>query len=112
MLTVNRQKTEARVAADKTLLQYLREDLGLTGAKNGCSRGHCGTCTVILNGRAVRSCTVRMDSKHLREGEIETIEGLAEGPSLPTAPAICNAIFDAVGVRIYDLPALPERVKV
>jgi hypothetical protein len=35
----------------------------------------------------------------------------AEGPSLPTAPAICNAIFDAVGVRLFDLPALPERVK-
>jgi CO/xanthine dehydrogenase Mo-binding subunit len=39
------------------------------------------------------------------------LKGLAEGPSLPTAPAICNAIFDAVGVRIYDLPALPQRVK-
>jgi CO/xanthine dehydrogenase Mo-binding subunit len=39
------------------------------------------------------------------------LKGLAEGPSLPTAPAICNAIFDAVGVRIFDLPALPERVK-
>jgi CO/xanthine dehydrogenase Mo-binding subunit len=39
------------------------------------------------------------------------LKGLAEGPSLPTAPAICNAIFDAVGVRVYDLPALPERVK-
>jgi len=38
------------------------------------------------------------------------LKGLAEGPSLPTAPAICNAIFDAVGVRIFDLPALPERV--
>jgi CO/xanthine dehydrogenase Mo-binding subunit len=39
------------------------------------------------------------------------LKGLAEGPSLPTSPAICNAIFDALGVRIYDLPALPERVK-
>jgi CO/xanthine dehydrogenase Mo-binding subunit len=39
------------------------------------------------------------------------LKGLAEGPSLPTAPAICNAIFDAVGARIFDLPALPERIK-
>lgn len=76
-LTVNGGKTTARVKPETTLLQYLRGELGLTGAKNGCSKGHCGTCTVILNGKAVRSCTVRMDSKQAQGGEIETIEGLA-----------------------------------
>ncbi len=76
-LTVNGRKSAARVNPGTTLLQYLRDDLGLTGTKNGCSKGHCGTCTVILNGRAIRSCTVRMDSKQLQGGRVETIEGLA-----------------------------------
>ena len=76
-LTVNGSKAAARVNPGTTLLQYLRDGLGLTGTKNGCSKGHCGTCTVILNGRAIRSCTVRMDSKQLQGGRVETIEGLA-----------------------------------
>jgi aldehyde oxidoreductase len=77
-LTVNGRKSKARVKPETTLLQYLRDDLGLTGTKNGCSKGHCGTCTVILNGKAIRSCTVRMDSKQVRDGQVQTIEGLAK----------------------------------
>lgn len=77
-LTVNGRKTTARVNPEMNLLRYLRGELGLTGTKNGCSSGHCGTCTVILNGKAVRSCLVRMDSKQVQGAEIETIEGLAE----------------------------------
>ena len=47
---------------DQSLLRYLRDDLGLIGTKDGCSRGQCGTCTVIVNGKAVRSCA-RKDRK-------------------------------------------------
>jgi aldehyde oxidoreductase len=81
-LTVNGHKYRARVKPDTTLLRYLRETLGLTGTKNGCSKGHCGTCTVILNGKAVRSCMVRMDSKQVMDGRVQTIEGLAKGEML------------------------------
>ncbi|UCF96858.1 MAG: molybdopterin-dependent oxidoreductase [Spirochaetaceae bacterium] len=76
-LTVNGIRTTARVKPDTTLLQYLRSELGLTGTKNGCSKGHCGTCTLVLNDEAIRSCTVRMDSHQLQGARVETIEGLA-----------------------------------
>lgn len=78
-LTVN-GKTVISNDPDKTLLRFLRDDLYLIGAKDGCSRGQCGTCTVIVNGKAVRSCTRKM--KSLEGAMVETIEGLAEGDNL------------------------------
>ena len=75
-LTVNGQDVQATVPADMTLLQFLRDHLGLTGTKNGCGQGHCGTCTVIMDGRAVRACVVRV--KRASGRQIETIEGLSE----------------------------------
>lgn len=78
-LTVN-GKSVATKDPEKSLLHFLREDLGLVGTKDGCSRGQCGTCTVIVNGKAVRSCARKM---RLLEGAVvETIEGLAEGDRL------------------------------
>jgi len=73
---------ECRAAAQPkaSLLQVLRDQLHLTGTKNGCAQGHCGACTVIVDGKAVRSCTylaVRAAGTHVR-----TIEGLAEGNQL------------------------------
>ncbi len=75
-LVVNGKTIQDRVPGDMTLLNFLRERLHLTGTKNGCGTGHCGACTVILNGKAVRSCTVRMGSEALKQAAIETVEGL------------------------------------
>src|SRR5208337_4186952 len=59
------------------LLEALREHLGLTGTKNGCGSGHCGACTVIVEGEAVRACIYRASRADGRR--VETIEGLARG---------------------------------
>jgi len=63
-----------------TLLDLLRERLGLTGSKKGCDRGQCGACTVLVNGRRVNSCLSLAVS--LDGAEIVTIEGLAQGDAL------------------------------
>lgn len=74
-LVINGESKFVEVEGTLTLLRYLRDQLGLVGAKNGCAKGHCGTCTVIINGEAKRSCLVRMGK--LTDGTIiETIEGL------------------------------------
>ncbi|PKL23228.1 MAG: (2Fe-2S)-binding protein [Spirochaetae bacterium HGW-Spirochaetae-3] len=79
-LTVNGLAYERDCAEHKTLLRFLREDLGLIGTKEGCGMGECGACTVILNGRAVNSCMVL--AVEADGAAIATIEGEASGPSL------------------------------
>lgn len=60
---------------DLSLLSFLRDELGLMGTKNGCNQGHCGSCTVIVDGQAKRACLLKL--KKLDGSEIETIENLA-----------------------------------
>lgn len=79
-IIVNGEQIVATVDPNQSLLQFLRKELGLVGAKNGCSEGHCGTCTVIVNDKAQRSCLLRMSK--LDGVRIETIEGLSKGGSL------------------------------
>ncbi|HOZ71340.1 MAG TPA: (2Fe-2S)-binding protein [Spirochaetales bacterium] len=79
-LTVNGLIYERDCIEHKTLLRFLREDLGLMGTKEGCGMGECGACTVIMNGRAVNSCMVL--AVEADGASIRTIEGEAEGPSL------------------------------
>jgi carbon-monoxide dehydrogenase small subunit len=74
-MTVNGESVEGAAEPNTTLLQFLREDLGLTGAKHGCGQGDCGACTVIMDGKPVNSCLVLALQAHGRE--ILTIEGLA-----------------------------------
>jgi carbon-monoxide dehydrogenase small subunit len=78
--TVNSKVYEIAVRPSQTLLDVIREDLGLTGTKEGCGLGECGACTVIMNGKTINSClvlAVEADGK-----EITTIEGLADGDRL------------------------------
>jgi CO/xanthine dehydrogenase Mo-binding subunit/aerobic-type carbon monoxide dehydrogenase small subunit (CoxS/CutS family) len=79
-LKVNGQEVRAEVPGDLSLMRFLRDYLRLTGAKDGCSSGHCGACTVILNGKATRSCLVRMAK--VNQARVETIEGLARDGQL------------------------------
>jgi len=79
-LTVNNRPYRLSVLPWRTLLEVIRENLGLTGTKEGCGLGECGACTVLIDGRAVNSCLVlaaEADGK-----EITTIEGLADGDKL------------------------------
>ena len=79
-LEVNGETCEASFPTYKTLLEVLREELGLTGTKHGCELGECGACTVLLDGQPVLSClTLALEC----EGRtVETIEGLARWPEL------------------------------
>ena len=61
---------------DKKLLRFLRDDLRLTSVKDGCSEGSCGACTVIINGKTVRSCSVLLSE--IQGSDILTVEGLSE----------------------------------
>jgi aerobic-type carbon monoxide dehydrogenase small subunit (CoxS/CutS family) len=79
-LTVNGLLYERDCAEHHTLLRFLREELGLTGTKEGCGMGECGACTVILNGKAVNACM--MLAAEADGAVIHTIEGEASGPTL------------------------------
>ncbi len=80
LLRINGERHEVYIKPNRTLLEVLREDLLLTGAKEAWGAGECGTCTVLVDGKPVNSCiTLAMEA----EGkEIETIEGLSKGGDL------------------------------
>lgn len=71
---VNNRPVELLVAPNRTLLDVLREDLGLTGVKHGCDDSNCGVCTVIMDGKAVKSCSVLIGQA--QGTKVTTIEGL------------------------------------
>src|SRR5919108_3213464 len=86
-LKVNGQTVAAEVEPAKLLLDFLRDDLGLTGTKEGCGTGDCGACTVHVDGRAVHSClTLALEADG---SDVTTVEGLAPPDGLhPVQAAI------------------------
>jgi carbon-monoxide dehydrogenase small subunit len=79
-LTVNGDEYHLFVDVRRTLLEVIRDEIGLTGTKNGCGAGECGACTVLLAGEPVNSCLVLA---HEADGQdVLTVEGLARGDAL------------------------------
>lgn len=89
-LLVNGREYNPEAAPEATLLNVLRDDLGLTGTKYGCGEGQCGACTVLMDGSAVRSCRTQVSAAVGKK--ITTIEGLARGDKLhPVQQAFLQA---------------------
>ena len=109
---VNGQKVRLILEGSETLLECLRDQVGLTGTKKGCDQGDCGACTVLIDGRPVNSCLVL--AAEVAGREITTIEGLAQGDKLhPLQQAFIehNAIqcgFCTPGMILTSLALLNE----
>ena len=88
-INVNGQPNEIEIDPWRTLLEVLRDQLNLTGTKQSCAEGHCGACTVLVDGEAVNACLMLALEAH--GSDILTIEGLAEGGKLtPIQEAFVN----------------------
>jgi len=79
-VTVNGQRFDREVEPRQLLVQFIREELILTGTHIGCDTSYCGACTVLFNGEPVKSCT--MLAVQADGGEVTTVEGLAQGGKL------------------------------
>lgn len=92
-LEVNGEAAAVAIDPARTLVEVLREDLGLTGTKASCEMGDCGSCTVLLDGRSVYSCLVL--AAECAGRSVETVEGLADGQTLHPLQAAfvaCDAL--------------------
>jgi len=85
-LVVNGREVSTDAAPTRRLLDFLREDLGLTGTKEGCGKGECGACAVLLDGRLVNSCLVLLGQ--CEGASVETIEGVASDRLHPVQAAM------------------------
>jgi aerobic carbon-monoxide dehydrogenase small subunit len=79
-ITVNKEEYQLNVPVNRTLLHFLKEDLGLIGTKDGCRQGVCGSCTVLVDGTPIRSCLAL--AIRYRGKSITTVEGLKDGDRL------------------------------
>jgi aerobic-type carbon monoxide dehydrogenase small subunit (CoxS/CutS family) len=120
-LRVNDERVDLEVEPQAKLLEVLRDELGLTGAKEVCGRGGCGACTVLLDGRPVHACTVLAVTAH--RGAVDTIEGLSRPRDLHPLPAafvaaralqcgFCTPGFVMAAVALLDRNPLPKPAEV
>ena len=79
-LTVNGSETQALVAPGATLLELLRENVGLTGTRRGCEQGACGTCTVLVDGKPMLACLIPVET--IEDANVQTIEGMTPAQGL------------------------------
>jgi aerobic carbon-monoxide dehydrogenase small subunit len=79
-LTINGSETQTLVAPGTTLLEVLRENQGLTGTRRGCEQGTCGTCTVLVDGKAMLSCLITAET--IEDARVDTIEGMTPAQGL------------------------------
>lgn len=88
--TINGKPTTVEVEAEMMVLDVIREVLNLTGTKHGCDNSTCGTCTIVVNGKAVKSCNLPV--KRIEGADVLTVEGLAKGTELhPIQKAISES---------------------
>lgn len=107
--TINGKPTTVEVEPDMMVLDVLREVLNLTGTKHGCDNSTCGTCTIVVNGKAVKSCNLPV--KKIESADVLTIEGLAKGTQLhPIQKAIsesgaiqCGFCTPGIVMELYGL---------
>ena len=106
---VNGEWIEASAVRGRSLLDFIREDLNLTGTKKGCGRGDCGSCVVLINGHARTTCNLPV--KKVEGQDITTIEGLARGNTLhPIQEALDSHICRCTGyVKIMEAIRLASR---
>jgi len=93
-IRINGKDYAIDVDPNDSLLYILRENLSLTGSKNGCNQGHCGACTVIVNTKAVKSCITK--ARKLENADVVTIEGISNNFTLH---AIQEAFIEATAVQ-------------
>ena len=107
--TINGEDMEEEVDPERNLLNFIRENLGLTGTKFSCGTGDCGACTVLLDGSPIKSCQATVSS--IEGKEVTTIEGVngVEGEELHP---IQKALIDSGAVQCgYCIPAIVLRTK-
>lgn len=109
-LNINGKKVDIEAESDMPLLWAIRDFVGLTGTKFGCGIGQCGACTVLINGKPIRSCTLPVSAA---SGKITTIEGLSENNDHPVQRAWIEAQVPQCGYcqsgQILNAVALLEQ---
>lgn len=120
--TVNGKDYEVSVPPWRTLLEVIREELGLTGTKEGCGLGECGACTIIMDKGKTLNPTfldykmpLAMDVPRIKLIDIVTDDPFgaketSEGSIVSAPPAVVSAIHDATGIWFTELPVTPEKV--